>query len=412
MGQAVRVSRIVPDAFEPGRALRVEDAVEAAALRPHPQAPLRVLEQHVHCAVGEGGGVLRVHRQPAERPALRRQQRKPVLGAHPQTFLAVDEHSADLVRRQRAGVRRVVPEGFGSAPRRVDTHQSVARAHPQATVGQRGEAPDAGIAQPELVARRPALQREGRQLDAIQATYGSHPQPAATVFGQGVDAVVGERARVLRVVAVAAEGARRRLPAVQAAAPGAHPEGTRSVLVDGAEVDVGELARLPGREPAAQHPVTVVTVEPSLRAEPEEALTVLEDAVHGYVRQAVLEAQPAKAPRRAVRRGGAQGHRDCQHDERPARSQAQGSTPAKRLRARVCGRGRAVGNGSLLGLGHRYRHAGDGTSVSITPLSAAVNTRAADVILPPDSMSAHLLERVDGAAVARAEPPLRSAAHG
>ena len=187
----------------------------------------------------------------------RRQARHAVQGADPERALRIErERVHDLVAR-RARARARLADGGEAARARVEALQAVAGAEPEHAVAVGDDGVDAAVG---ALARTRFEQRVAHELaagliEARQSSLGAEPEPPFRVFERGVDVAVRQRGGVARVVAVGGEA------------------------------------------------VAVVAVEAGLGTEPHEALAVLEDGQHRFLRQAVFDRQPLEA--QVARRAGA-----------------------------------------------------------------------------------------------------------
>ncbi|OPZ77809.1 MAG: hypothetical protein BWY77_01629 [bacterium ADurb.Bin431] len=130
--------------------------------------------------------------------------------------------------------------------------------------------------------------------DAVEAVLGAHPEAAAAVQEHGVDIVAAEQQPGTRVCAEALKGAAVPVEAVEAAVFSADPEVALLVLGQAADEVGGEAAGIGGILLVDDKVVAVVAVEPLVGAAPDEALAVLEKAVHLAVGKSLIDGEVAE----------------------------------------------------------------------------------------------------------------------
>ncbi len=227
-----------------------------------------------------------------------------------ESLARADQHAAVFLRHERPYVRRSLP----SFQRQIDVHDAaVAFAHVEALVGADPEPSAAVGSQAHDRARAQAgrilrividVHEAAVGLQLIEpAEIGADPDRAVAVLGERPDVVVAERLEIARHVTPAMEAFAAGVELVEARAFAAAPDAPGAVdqkRVDDVAADRGGLGRI-----VAEHAErdAVVAREPVVRAQPDEAVAILRELVHGARRQPVGNRHRHELRRRGRRRG-------------------------------------------------------------------------------------------------------------
>ncbi len=122
----------------------------------------------------------------------------------------------------------------------------------------------------------------------------ANPQPSLSVAVQDAKLAAALLKRVLQGQIVADEALRLRLVAVQNTVPGDQPDHASPIALTPHHVAVAQAVGVLGFVPVDLDLVAVVAVEAVLGAEPHKPLGILDDAVDGALRQAVVQRQASE----------------------------------------------------------------------------------------------------------------------
>ena len=323
VAQAVAVGDAVRMALE--AAQRGQPAVQAAVVRADPHLALGILVEHADLA--RRHAVVR-----AERAHL-------ALRPERQAFQAA--HAADPQALARVDHQRLHEVVLAAARRRV-----VAEVHPlgiEAVEARRGADPQAAVAPAregrQLVGREavrhaghvvPCLEAAGRDVEVLQAVGRREPQPVLAVVQDGADVAVAVAPLGRFVRQEMGERARLRFVAIEAAVR-ADPQAALAVDEQHAHPVVGERLRIADDVAEIREAVAVVARQAGLGAEPHEAVRVLDDGQHGFLRQAVVHRQVLEAQGRRRRRVDDDGPQQREHQEQASfHASKNSSTSARR----------------------------------------------------------------------------------
>ena len=303
----------------------VEPAVGA-----DPEEALGVAVDRTHPVGAQAGRVAGVAGEPAMRIGLDLVAVEAVLvGADPEHPGRVFEDGTDAPRVDATLVLGAAQIGGELAGLAVEAVEAAAvGAHPQPAGGVLGDAQDAVVAQAAGltgIVHEP-LETRGGAIEAVQPTaVGAHPDLSGAVLVEHPDHVARQGVRVGGVAAEVQEGAALGVPEVEAAALRPDPQIAAAVFEQRQDPVVAEARRVLRIVPPDLELVAVEAVESVLRADPDEAVPILQDGVHVLLRQAFVEGQPVEADVQLLggdRRGGQRQQRETDRDDGAAESMA------------------------------------------------------------------------------------------
>jgi len=213
-------------------------------------------------------------------------------GADPEGALVVLAKRVDLVVPDGAGIAGMVAVRRETSRLPVEGEEAaVVGAGPKEALSVEAEGQDfvGGSGGPWLRPGDEMVDLAAVGIDAVESVLGADPEYAGTVEGEGIDVIAAEGRSRARVGTEAEKALAGAVETIQAAVLGAHPEVPLAIFDDATDEIGRKAVRLGWVRQVHGEGIAVVAVQTFIGAAPEEALTVLKEAVDLAVGEPLID---------------------------------------------------------------------------------------------------------------------------